>query len=128
MQKVDLDRYEVTGILGTGADYEVRAATDRETQQPVVLKRPVPQMISRKMHEGPNRTELFVFLLTFSERQFQRRIENPVSRLCQQDVLVAGDRVLQQTMCLDDIDTRNLGATVDVVKNGLAGMHDDLEA
>lgn len=50
MEQVDLNRYEVTGILGTGADYEVRAATDRETQQPVVLKRPVPQMISRKMH------------------------------------------------------------------------------
>ncbi|MFQ6027810.1 MAG: hypothetical protein ACE5Q6_09995 [Dehalococcoidia bacterium] len=50
MEQVDLSRYEVTGILGTGADYEVRAATDRQTQQSVVLKRPVPQMISRQMH------------------------------------------------------------------------------
>jgi hypothetical protein len=52
MEKVDLDRYELTGLLGTGADYEVRAATDRETQELVVLKRPVPQAISRDMH-GP---------------------------------------------------------------------------
>lgn len=52
MEKVDLNRYELTGLLGNGADYEVRAATDRETQQLVVLKRPVPQAISRDMH-GP---------------------------------------------------------------------------
>jgi hypothetical protein len=52
MEKVDLDRYKITGILGTGADYEVRAAQDQETGQEVVLKRPVPQIISRQMH-GP---------------------------------------------------------------------------
>jgi hypothetical protein len=52
MEKVDLTRYEVTGLLGNGADYEVRAAIDRETEQRVVLKRPVPQAISRQMH-GP---------------------------------------------------------------------------
>lgn len=50
MEKVDLNRYEITGLLGNGADYEVRAAVDRETQQLVVLKRPVPQAISRRMH------------------------------------------------------------------------------
>ena len=50
MQLVTLDRYEIIGLLGTGADYEVRAAVDRETGQQVVLKRPVPQAISRQMH------------------------------------------------------------------------------
>lgn len=50
MQEIDLERYEITGLLGTGADYEVRAAVDLETQQQVVLKRPVPQTISRQMH------------------------------------------------------------------------------
>ena len=52
MQLVTLDRYEIIGLLGTGADYEVRAAVDRESGQQVVLKRPVPQAISRQMH-GP---------------------------------------------------------------------------
>ena len=52
MQLVTLDRYEAIGLLGTGADYEVRAAVDRESGQQVVLKRPVPQAISRQMH-GP---------------------------------------------------------------------------
>ena len=50
MEKVDLSRYEATGLLGSGADYQVRSAVDRETGRPVVLKRPVPQMISRRMH------------------------------------------------------------------------------
>ena len=59
MEQVDLNRYEITGILGTGADYEVRAATDRQTGQAVVLKRPVPQMISRRMHQAvETRTDL----------------------------------------------------------------------
>ncbi len=52
MEKVDLNRYELIGLLGSGADYEVRSAIDRETGAAVVIKRPVPQMISRKMH-GP---------------------------------------------------------------------------
>lgn len=50
MEQVNLNRYQLTGLLGSGADYEVRAALDRDTGQPVVLKRPVPQMISRRMH------------------------------------------------------------------------------
>ena len=50
MKLVDLNRYELTGLLGSGADYEVRAAIDRETGGQVVVKRPVPQMISRRMH------------------------------------------------------------------------------
>ncbi|PON13601.1 hypothetical protein C2W62_33500 [Candidatus Entotheonella serta] len=50
MEQVDLTRYEVTGILGSGADYEARSAVDRETGAQVVLKRPEPQMIRRQMH------------------------------------------------------------------------------
>ena len=52
MEQVDLRRYEATGLLGSGADYEVRSAVDQETGQQVVLKRPMPQMISRRMHGG----------------------------------------------------------------------------
>jgi hypothetical protein len=50
MEQIDLNRYEVTGILGAGADYEARSAVDRETGAQVVLKRPEPQMIRRQMH------------------------------------------------------------------------------
>lgn len=52
MDIVTLDRFELTGPLGSGADYDVRAAVDRETGQPVVLKRPSPQVVRRQMH-GP---------------------------------------------------------------------------
>jgi hypothetical protein len=52
MEQVDLQRYEVIGVLGAGADYEVRAAVDRVTGKQVVLKRPEPQMVSRQLHAG----------------------------------------------------------------------------
>ena len=50
METVDLHRFELIVLLGSGADYEVRLAQDRETGGQVVVKRPVPQMISRRMH------------------------------------------------------------------------------
>ena len=50
MERVDLNNYELTGLLGSGADYEVRSAVDQQTGVQVVIKRPVPQMISRRMH------------------------------------------------------------------------------
>jgi hypothetical protein len=50
LEKVDLNRYEITGRLGVGADYEVKAAVDRETGRQVAIKRPVPQAISRNQH------------------------------------------------------------------------------
>lgn len=50
MEQIDINRYEITGMLGSGADYEARSAVDRETGAQVVLKRPEPQMISRRMH------------------------------------------------------------------------------
>ena len=52
VDKVELSRYEITGRLGIGADYEVKLATDRETGQEVALKRPVPQVISRRQHDA----------------------------------------------------------------------------
>lgn len=52
MEKVDLGRYEITGRLGSGADYDVRAAIDRENGQQVAIKRPVPQAISRNQHDA----------------------------------------------------------------------------
>jgi hypothetical protein len=52
MEQVDLSRYAVTGVMGAGADYEARAAIDRETGKQVVLKRPEPQMIRRQLHDG----------------------------------------------------------------------------
>ena len=50
MEKVSLERYELTGRLGSGADYDVRAAIDLETGAEVALKRPVPQAVSRRQH------------------------------------------------------------------------------
>ena len=50
MEKVSLERYRITGRLGSGADYDVRAAVDLETGAEVVLKRPVPQAVSRNQH------------------------------------------------------------------------------
>ena len=58
MEKVALERYEVTGRLGSGADYDVRAAIDLETGREVALKRPVPQAVNRKQHGAiESRTE-----------------------------------------------------------------------
>jgi hypothetical protein len=55
IEQVDLNRYELGGALGSGADYEVRAAVDRETGRQVVLKRPQPQMVRRQLHAGIER-------------------------------------------------------------------------
>ncbi len=52
MEQVDLRRYEATGVLGIGADYEARAAVERDTGRQVVLKRPAPETLRRRMHDG----------------------------------------------------------------------------
>jgi hypothetical protein len=52
METVDLYRYEMTRRLGTGADYEVWAALERQTGKPVVLKRPLPQTVRHQLHAG----------------------------------------------------------------------------
>ena len=78
MDIVTLDRFELTGALGSGADYDVRAAVDRETGQPVVLKRPSPQAVRRQMH-GPieERTDR---ILTAYEAAGQYCPTEPVGR------------------------------------------------
>lgn len=61
LEQVELQRYEMKGLLGIGADYEVRAATDRETGQSVVLKRPLPESLRHRQHDGIEaRTERMV--------------------------------------------------------------------
>ena len=63
IEQIELTRYEDTGKLGSGADYEVRSAIDRETGLQVVLKRPMPQMITRQMHGSTEaRTDLVLRL------------------------------------------------------------------
>ena len=52
MGPVDLERFKLEGLLGSGSDYEVHAATDGETGKPVVIKRPNPDYITRQMHRG----------------------------------------------------------------------------
>ena len=77
MEKVDLDRYEITGRLGVGADYEVRAGLDRETGKQVAIKRPVPQAISRNQHEAIEaRTEKV--LQAYQEVGFSTNLVSPI--------------------------------------------------
>ena len=52
MELVELERFKLEGILGSGSDYEVHAATDSQTGEPVVIKRPNPDYITRKLHHG----------------------------------------------------------------------------
>ena len=52
MEQVDLRCYEASGVLGMGADYEVRAAIERDTGRQVVLKRPAPETVRRRLHDG----------------------------------------------------------------------------
>ena len=52
MAEVQLGRFKLEGLLGSGSDYEAHAATDSQTGNPVVVKRPNPDYISRKLHHG----------------------------------------------------------------------------
>ena len=61
MDTVSLQRFELAGPLGSGADYDVRAAVDAETGQQVALKRPSPQAVQRQMH-GPTEDRTTRFL------------------------------------------------------------------
>ena len=75
MEIIQLDNYELTGLLGSGADYEVRSAVQRDTGMEVVVKRPVPQMISRRMHGSvEERTERTI--------QAYDDIANSISQVC----------------------------------------------
>ena len=50
IDQVELSRYKPLGALGSGADYQVRAALDEDTGREVALKRPQPQMVSKRLH------------------------------------------------------------------------------
>ena len=77
MEKVDLKRYEITGRLGSGADYEVKAATDLQTGQQVAIKRPVPQAISRNQHQTiESRTDKI--LQAYEEIGFSTDLISPI--------------------------------------------------
>ena len=52
MHPVQLERFSLDGFLGSGSDYEVHAATDLETGEAVVLKRPNPDYLARQLHGG----------------------------------------------------------------------------
>ncbi|MBO54698.1 MAG: hypothetical protein CL886_03465 [Dehalococcoidia bacterium] len=74
MRQVDLTEYQTSGLLGAGADYEVRLANDRRTSQSVVLKRPLPQTISRRMHlSAENRSDQTI--------SFYKHIGNSIPQL-----------------------------------------------
>ena len=55
MNVVDLERFELGTLLGAGSDYQVHAAIDRDTGDQVVIKRPNPDYITRKLHHGIDR-------------------------------------------------------------------------
>ncbi len=50
-----LARFRLEGALGEGADSEVFAATDAQTERPVVVKRPHPSLIARSQHHDVER-------------------------------------------------------------------------
>jgi hypothetical protein len=75
MELTRLECYELTGLLGSGADYEVRSAVERDTGVEVALKRPVPQMISRRMHGSvEERTDRTI--------QVYRELANSIPQVC----------------------------------------------
>ena len=78
---VDLERFDLAGPLGGGADYDVRAATDRETGRPVVLKRPSPQAVRRQMH-GPIEERTDRILAAYEAAgQYCPTIDHPVGSI-----------------------------------------------
>lgn len=55
MKVVPLGRFKLEGFLDSGADYEAHAVTDTHTGKQVVIKRPNPDYISRRLHHGVDR-------------------------------------------------------------------------
>jgi len=55
MEAMQLERFTLQKVLGTGANYEVHAATDTETGREVVLKRPWAQYIRNGQHQQVDR-------------------------------------------------------------------------
>ena len=75
MEKVSLDRFRLGGLLGSGSDYEVHAASDAETGVPVVVKRPKPDYIERRLHTG-------IDLLSEALIDIHASVANSVSGVC----------------------------------------------
>ena len=55
LEPLSLDRFELVGRLGEGADLQVFAATDRESGEAVVVKRPHPSLVTRNIHDDVER-------------------------------------------------------------------------
>ena len=50
LDRLDLARYRLGPLIGEGVDRQVFAATDLETGDQVVLKRPHPTLVVRDQH------------------------------------------------------------------------------
>ena len=68
----ELERFQIGDLLGEGADLQVFKATDIESGEPVVIKRPHPTLISRNMHGNIEGRSLL-------QAELRARIENPSS-------------------------------------------------
>ena len=55
MDVVQLDRFILGPLLGSGSDYEVHGARDSESGKHVVIKRPNPDYIARRLHQSIER-------------------------------------------------------------------------
>lgn len=55
IESKDLERYQLHGVVGEGADLEVFAATDTQTGESVVVKRPHPTLLARGQQRSVER-------------------------------------------------------------------------
>ena len=94
---VDLERFDLAGPLGSGADYDVRAATDRETGRPVVLKRPSPQAVRRQMH-GPIEERTDRILTAYEAAgQYCPTVDHPVGSIEARQITAGVPRIIGVT-------------------------------
>ncbi len=75
MERLSLDRFRLEGFLGSGSDYEVHAASDMDTGQQVVVKRPRPDYIVRGMHSS-------IDLLSDALIEIHTSVANAAPRVC----------------------------------------------
>jgi serine/threonine protein kinase len=115
MQIVALDRFRLHGLLGSGANYEVYAATDHETNQPVVLKRPWAQSLQGGQYRSID--QLSARLIQIHHR-FGRTITH-VSRLvgytdCRRHDEYFGDALTQEYHVLIEERARGVPLVADI--------------
>ena len=65
----ELEQFPLGGLIGEGADLQVFEAIDSHTEEPVVVKRPHPTLISRNIHHSVERRALL-------QAELRSRIEN----------------------------------------------------